>query len=113
MDFAPCLLPKTAAKPRENGAAEKIPVLLAFARWEYDAGRMAEAERLCLQILTLDARHAEALFLLGMTGLKTARYEMAERMMRLAIGLKGHQASYHFYLGNALQAQGGIDEAAV
>ena len=113
MDFAPCLLPKTAAKPRENGAAEKIPVLLAFARWEYDAGRMAEAERLCLQILTLDARHAEAMFLLGMTGLKTARYEMAERMMRLAIGLKGHQASYHFYLGNALQAQGGIDEAAV
>jgi len=112
MDFASCLLPKPAAKPRKNGAAEKMQVLLAFARQQYDAGRMAEAERLCLQILTLDAPHADALFLLGVTGLKTARYEMAERMMRRAVDLNGRQAPYHFLLGNALQAQGRIDEAA-
>jgi tetratricopeptide (TPR) repeat protein len=46
-----------------------------------------------------------------MTGFKTARYEMAGRKMRRAIDLNGHQASYHFYLGNALQAQGKLDEA--
>jgi hypothetical protein len=38
MDFAPYLLPKPAAKPRKNGAAEESQVLLAFARREYDAG---------------------------------------------------------------------------
>jgi tetratricopeptide (TPR) repeat protein len=112
MDFAPYLLPKPAAKPRKNGAAEESQVLLAFARREYDAGRMAGAERLCLQILTRDVRHADALFLLGMTGFKTARYEMAERMMRRAIDLNGRQAPHHFHLGNALQAQGKLDEAA-
>jgi hypothetical protein len=60
MDFAPYLSPKPAAKPRNNGAAEKMQTLLALAKREYDTGRMAEAERLCLQILTLDARHADA-----------------------------------------------------
>ena len=54
---------------------------------EYDAGHMAEVERLCLQILALDVRHADALYVLGMAGIKTDRFELAERMIRRAIAV--------------------------
>jgi tetratricopeptide (TPR) repeat protein len=100
--------PATAAKIQP---AEKIQVLLALALREYHAEHMAEVERLCLQILTFDVRHADGLYLLGMAGFKTKRYEMAERMIRRAIAANPLHAFYHSNLGNALKAQNKLDEA--
>ena len=99
------------ATPAKIQPAEKIQVLLALALREYHAERMAEVERLCLQILTFDVRHADGLYLLGMAGFKTKRYEMAERMIRRAIAANPHHAFYHSNLGNALKAQNKLDEA--
>jgi tetratricopeptide (TPR) repeat protein len=90
---------------------EKIQALLTLALREYSAGRMAEAERFCLQMLALDVRHANALYLLGMAGYQTGRFELAERMIRRAIAVNPRQAFYHSNLGNALAAQGRLDEA--
>jgi tetratricopeptide (TPR) repeat protein len=98
-------------KPAKIQPAEKIQVLLALALREYYAERMAEVERLCLQILAIDVRHADSLYLLGMAGYKTERYEMAERMIRRAIAVNPEHAYYQSNLGNALKALGRFDEA--
>jgi len=102
-------LAKQPARPRRIEAAEKIQLLTALAMREYDAGRMAEVERYCLQILAIDVRHADSLYLLGMAGFKTERFEMAERMMRRAIAINNRQAFYHSNLGSVLGAQGKFD----
>jgi tetratricopeptide (TPR) repeat protein len=100
------------ARSTRDEASEKIQVLLALALREYHTEHMAEVERLCLQILAFDTRHADGLYLLGMAGFKTKRYEMAERMIRRAIAANPNHAYYHSNLGNALKAQNKLDEAA-
>lgn len=84
---------------------------MALALREYHAERMSEVERLCLQILAFDTGHASGLYLLGMAGFKTKRYEMAERMIRRAIAVNPNHPYYHSNLGNALRAQNKLDEA--
>jgi len=84
---------------------------MTLALREYQAERMAEVERLCLQILALDVRHPNGLYLLGMAGFKSGRFEMAERMIRRAIAVNPQQAFYHSNLGNTLKALGKLDEA--
>jgi len=99
------------AKTLKNETAEKLQILFALALREYHAEHIAEVERLCLQILTFDVHHADGLYLLGMAGFKTKRYEMAERMIRRAIAANPRQPFYHSNLGNALKAQNKLDEA--
>jgi tetratricopeptide (TPR) repeat protein len=105
-------LAEQPARPQRDEAAEKIQVLLALALREYNAGRLTDAEQLCLQILAVNVRHAEGLHLLGMIGYQTGRYEIAVRMIRRAVAVNDGCASYHLSLGNALQAQGKLEEAA-
>jgi tetratricopeptide (TPR) repeat protein len=90
---------------------QDLQVMLENALRHYEAGRLAEAEQLCLQILAHDARHADGLYLLGMTGYRTGRYEMATKIIRRAIAVNPRQAFYHSNLGNALKALGKLDEA--
>jgi hypothetical protein len=49
---------RQTARPAVIQPAEKIQVLLALALREYHAERMAEVEKMCLQILAIDTRHA-------------------------------------------------------
>jgi len=72
---------------------------------EYGAEHLAEVERLCLQILALDVRHADALYILGMASFKSGRFEVAERMIRRALAVHPQQPFYHFNLSNVLRAQ--------
>jgi tetratricopeptide (TPR) repeat protein len=72
---------------------------------------MAEAERLCLQVLSIDVRHADALYLLGMIAYKTGRFPVAAAMIRRAIAVNPRQPYYHSNLGNALCAQDKLDQA--
>ena len=95
----------------KNDVVAKIQVLMALALREYNAGKWAEAERYCLQILAMDVHCADALYLLGMAGYKTERYAMAERMIRRALAINERQAYYHSNLGNALNALGRKAEA--
>jgi tetratricopeptide (TPR) repeat protein len=105
-------LARQPARSRSNGKPEKIQALMTQLLREYDAGRMAEVERLCLQVLAIDVRHADALYVLGMTSYKNGRYEVAERMIRRAIAVNPRQPFYHSNLGNALRFQGKFEEAA-
>ncbi len=88
-----------------------IQALLLTALGHYEAGQTAEAERMCLQVLSMDVRHADALYVLGMIAYKTGRFPVATSMIRRAIAARPLQPYYHSNLGNALCAQGKFDEA--
>jgi tetratricopeptide (TPR) repeat protein len=95
----------------QNLSSATIQALLLTALRHYDAGQTAEAERLCLQVLSIDVRHANALYVLGMVAYKTGRFPAAAAMIRRAIAVNPQQPYYHSNLGNALCAQGKFDEA--
>lgn len=97
-------LAKQPVRTHRDEKAEKIQLLITLVLREYGAEHMAEVERLCLQILAIDVRHADALYILGMVSLKTGRFEVAERMMRRALAVNPNQPFYHFNLSNVLRA---------
>ena len=51
--------------------------MIENARQAFQLGRHGDAERLCHQILSVDARHADSLHLLGMIAFQTGRYQIA------------------------------------
>jgi tetratricopeptide (TPR) repeat protein len=102
----------TAVAPRPGELAPaNLSRKLAIAVERYEAGRLSDAEAICLDVLAADVRFADALYLLGMIGYRSGRLEMAERMIRRAIAVDGSQAFYHSNLGNALIALGKVEES--
>jgi tetratricopeptide (TPR) repeat protein/SAM-dependent methyltransferase len=85
--------------------------MLAAGLEHQQARRFGEAEQLYRQILELDARHANALHLLGMVGFQTGRHDMAAQLIQRAIASDGRDSSHHANLGNVLQMQGKFEEA--
>jgi tetratricopeptide (TPR) repeat protein len=78
---------------------------------ERQAGNLEEAQRLCLQVLAVDVRHADSLNLLGLIEYQLKRYESALKMVRRAIAINSQEAWYHSNLGMILRTQGNLDEA--
>ena len=89
----------------------KISDLFAQAVHHHQAGRLAEAEKLYRQILSLDARHTDALHLLGVIAYQTGNLEMAVSRYEQALAIKPDLPKALYNLGVALQAQGKLDEA--
>lgn len=90
-----------------------IQDLVQEALRNHQMGQFVEAERIYLQVLTIDPHHPDALHLLGMIAYQTERHETASELIRKAIAIKGNAASYHSNLGNVLQSQGKLDEAGL
>ncbi len=91
----------------------KISDLFAQAVHHHQAGRLAEAEKLYRQILSLDARHTEALHLLGVIAYQTGNLDEAVTRYEQALAIKPDFPKALYNLGVALQAQGKLDEAIV
>lgn len=89
---------------RQDPAAEKL-LILNQALVLHQAGRLAEAQKLYLQILAVDARHADALHLLGMVENAMGHAEIAVKMIRRAIASNGNNARYYSNLGFILENQ--------
>jgi len=102
---------KRPVQQHRDEKAEKIQILMALVLREYGTEHLAEVERLCLQILALDVRHSDALYILGMSSFKGGRFEVAERMMRRALEVNPQQPFYHFNLSNVLRAQNRNEES--
>lgn len=85
---------------------------LAAAARQYEAGQLAEAEALCRQVLLLQPRQAEALYLAGMVAYRQGRSAAAVDLLGRAIAENKRAAHYHTALGMALRATGDSAAAA-
>jgi predicted O-linked N-acetylglucosamine transferase (SPINDLY family) len=88
-----------------------IPQALEFAVQHYQAGQLAEAERVCRQILTVEPRHADALHVLGVILHRAGALDAALDSIRKAIAAAPSIALYRNSLGNLLRERGQRGEA--
>ena len=75
-------------------------------------GHLAEAERICRQILEIDPGHADSMHLLGVIAYQTGRLGDACELIGKALAIDDQNAGYHSNLGMVLMAQGKLDHAA-
>lgn len=87
-------------------AALRVQRRLEEAVEHFKGGRMAEVERVCLGVLSEDARQPDALYLLAMALWETKRPQATAAMMRRALAVEAGRAHYHALLANALGALG-------
>jgi tetratricopeptide (TPR) repeat protein len=97
--------------PRTPETTPVVQELFANALQHHQAGRLNEAERLYLQVLTIDPHHADSLHLLGVFAHQIGRPDMAATMIGKAITVNAGVALYHSDMGTALGALGKPDEA--
>jgi tetratricopeptide (TPR) repeat protein len=88
-----------------------IPEALAIAIQHHQGGHLQAAEQIYRKILAVEPDHADALHLLGVIAGQVGNHAAAVQYISRAIRLKGHAAAFHNNLGNALRAQGKLDEA--
>jgi predicted O-linked N-acetylglucosamine transferase (SPINDLY family) len=81
---------------------KQAEVLLPAAAAAYRAGKHAEAQALCRQILTDLPEHFDALHLLGFSELDCQRFEEAERVLTRAVNAEPRNAEARSNLGLAL-----------
>ena len=97
---------------KQKRAVAEAGRLLALAVAHHRGGRLAEAEGLYRQVLTLAPDHPDARHLLGVLAHQAGHSEAAVGLIRQALAA-GHQApEVHTNLGLVLQALGRFDEAA-
>src|SRR5262245_17820041 len=89
-----------------------ISEALTVAREFQLAGRVREAEEVCLQVLNVAPDNVAAWNLLGAIALSTGRYEAAAAYFGRAVVLAPEVAEAHTNLGSVLQSQGKHEEAA-
>ena len=88
-------------------ASDTLQSALAHAR----SGNLAEAEKLCENLLAQPAVEPEARHLLGVIRNIQLRYAEAEPLLRQAVAEQPAIAKYHSNLGNALRGLERLDEA--
>ena len=74
-------------------------------------GKLKEAERIYLRILTRNPNHADALHLLGILATQTGEPDVALELIDRAISIKPTVADFYDNKGDALVALGRYDEA--
>ncbi len=98
--------------PRGHGFASSDSKLKEAVSY-HQAGRLAEAKRSYLEILSRERNNAVALHLLGVIRCQEGDAGQAIELIGNAIALKPDYAEAHNNLGNALRDQGRLKEAVV
>ena len=84
---------------------------IAFAMEHHAAGRLAEAESICRQILAAQPDYADALHLLGVIAFQVNNPAAAIELISRAITVAPNHPDSHSNLGLALMGAGRIDDA--
>ena len=77
----------------------------------YRAGRLQEAERICLEILRVSPDSPDVLHRLGLIAYRQGQYERATAHIAQAVRLDGQRADYYNNLGELLRIQERASEA--
>ena len=85
--------------------------LFAEAFGHHQAGRSADAERLYLQVIAADPRHADSHHLLGVLALQAGQFALAADRIAQAIALNGANPAFHSNLSYACTRAGRAAEA--
>ena len=107
--YKKCCGPQQEAARTQGQAVER---LFLEALGEYQAGRLAQSERLCEQVLAADPNHAEALHLVGLAAFLAGRHQRAVELIRNAIAINPVAATYYNSLGASLHGMDQWAEAA-
>ncbi len=84
---------------------------LDLARQHYAAGRLAQAESRCQQILQTDPNQPDALHLLGEIAHHAGNNSRAVELISRAVAINPHDTDAHNTLGVALRVLGRVEEA--
>lgn len=103
--------PPATAKALAGGMAQRHAQWFAQAQQLQAQGQLSAAVTLLKQLLAEDARHAEALHLLGVLAHGLGEQEEARQLMQQAIDSDGERFLYHCNLGNVLYVQGEFEMA--
>jgi protein O-GlcNAc transferase len=94
-----------------DSTSPRVLELLAAATRYHRSGHLADAQQIYGQILQADPHHADALHLLGVLALQSGRHDTAAALIGKAVVENAQVPAFHNNLGNALKAQGRLDEA--
>ena len=86
---------------------EKFQQAVAF----HQTDQLAQAERMCKQILRYNSQNAEAFHFLGIIACQTGKFPVAVDLIIHAIDIDSKQSSFYYSLANALRKQGKFMEA--
>jgi protein O-GlcNAc transferase len=101
----------TNGTSNRSQAFSSVQQLLAKGREHHQAGRLAEAEAIYRQILTVDPNDAGALHLLGVMANQVGQPAASVELIARAVQIDASVAAYHGDLGIAYQTLGRLDEA--
>jgi len=102
---------KAKAALRSPSPSGAITQTLRAAVQHHQSGRLVEAKALYESILAVDARHADALHLLGVIAYQVGRNNVAVDLIGKAIALNGTVTAYYFNHAAASKALGRLDDA--
>jgi protein O-GlcNAc transferase len=88
-----------------------IQQIFDLAVQHHQAGRLHDAQRLYLQVLTQQPQHADALHGLGIVAYQSGDIDPAESLIRRALAINPGFAEAHSSLGNLLAQKGRLDDA--
>lgn len=95
-----------------NNAPHQLADALRIANEHYRAGRLAEADTVCQQILLESPNNPDALYLLGMIAYQVGMHDVAEIFFSNLVEALPASADAYNNLGVTLLAQGKTEDAA-
>jgi tetratricopeptide (TPR) repeat protein/SAM-dependent methyltransferase len=107
-----CCIHSEGVQALGEQGAQSIPATIEAAVQHVESGRLPQAEACCRQILQVAPNHPDALHLLGLIAYQIGKADVAVELIGAAINIKSSDPNYHLNLGNALQVQGRLAEAA-
>src|SRR5271170_7108039 len=94
-----------------NVTTDSIEKMFQQAGACWAAGRLREAESLCMRLLSVYPQHVKALCMMGDIAVRAGAYERAEALVRQAIAFEPGAVDAYNILGNALRPMERMTEA--